>query len=54
MALPAQLEPMEAWREIRAELRRAVGDSTYEIWLGSPLRAVKLSGANVETATPAR
>ena len=35
MELPAQLEPIHAWREIRAELRRAVGDSTYEIWLGA-------------------
>ncbi len=34
MELPAQLEPIDAWREIRAELRRAVGDTTYEIWLG--------------------
>jgi chromosomal replication initiator protein len=33
LELPAQLEPIGAWREICAELRRAVGDSTYEIWL---------------------
>ena len=31
--LPAQSEPLSAWREIRDELRRAVGESTYEIWL---------------------
>ena len=37
MELPAQLEPTDAWREIRAELRRVVGDSTYEIWL-APLQ----------------
>ncbi len=35
LALPAQLELTHAWREIRAELRRIVGDSTYEIWLAS-------------------
>ncbi len=33
MALPAQPELEPGWREIRAELRRVVGDSTYEIWL---------------------
>ena len=33
LELPAHLEPTAAWREIRAELRRAVGESTYEIWL---------------------
>jgi chromosomal replication initiator protein len=31
--LPAHLEPTSAWREIRAELRRAVGEPMYEIWL---------------------
>ena len=35
MSLSAHLEPTVAWRELRAELRRAVGDSTYEIWLSS-------------------
>jgi chromosomal replication initiator protein len=33
LELPAHLEPTSAWREIRAELRRMVGESTYEIWL---------------------
>jgi chromosomal replication initiator protein len=33
LALPAQPELEPGWREIRAELRRIVGDSTYEIWL---------------------
>ncbi len=33
MELPAHLEPSPVWREIRAEMRRAVGESTYEIWL---------------------
>ena len=38
MALPAQPEPPRAWQEILAELRRSVGDSTYELWL-SPVEA---------------
>ena len=37
MELPAHLESTPAWREIRAELRRVVGESTYEIWL-APLQ----------------
>ena len=43
MALPAHLELEHAWREIRAELRRAVGDSTYDIWL-APLELEALDG----------
>jgi chromosomal replication initiator protein len=35
LSLSAHLEPTIAWRELRAELRRAVGESTYEIWLAS-------------------
>jgi chromosomal replication initiator protein len=31
--LPAHLEPAAVWRDIRAELRRMLGDSTYEIWI---------------------
>jgi chromosomal replication initiator protein len=33
LELPRQPELTAAWREIRAELRRVVGESTYEIWL---------------------
>ncbi len=33
--LPAHPELEPGWRAIRAELRRAVGDSTYEIWLSA-------------------
>ena len=43
MELPAHLEPTSAWREIRAELRRMVGDSTYEIWL-APLEVKAWDG----------
>ena len=35
MSLSAHLEPTVAWRELRGELRRAVGESTYELWLAS-------------------
>jgi chromosomal replication initiator protein len=35
LELHAQGEPIPAWREIRADLRRVVGDTTYEIWLSS-------------------
>ena len=33
--MPAQLELTPAWRELRAHLRRTVGDSTFEIWLST-------------------
>ena len=33
MALPAQPDAMPAWHTIRAELRKLVSDSAYEIWL---------------------
>ncbi|MBO0745496.1 MAG: chromosomal replication initiator protein DnaA, partial [Candidatus Dormibacteraeota bacterium] len=36
MELPAQPESIPVWRDIRAELRRVVGDTNYDIWL-SPL-----------------
>jgi chromosomal replication initiator protein len=35
LSLSAHLEPTGAWRELRAQLRRAVGDSTFEIWLAA-------------------
>ena len=33
MSLPAQPDAVSAWRTIRAELQRHVGNSAYEIWL---------------------
>jgi chromosomal replication initiator protein len=44
LELPAHLEPTSAWREIRAEVRRMVGESTYEIWL-APLEVKAFDGA---------
>jgi len=42
LSLSAQLEPTVAWREFRTELRRTVGESTYEIWLASlEMKAVR-------------
>ena len=41
MSLSAHLEPTATWRELRAELRRTVGESTYEIWL-EPLELVTI------------
>jgi chromosomal replication initiator protein len=35
LELPAQPELEPGWREIRAELRRVVGESTYDIWLSA-------------------
>jgi len=35
LSLSAHVEPTAAWRELRAELRRAVGESTFEIWLAA-------------------
>jgi chromosomal replication initiator protein len=51
LELPAQLEPIEAWREIRAQLRRAVGDSTYEIWL-EPLEVRSLNAGVLLLSAP--
>jgi chromosomal replication initiator protein len=33
LSLSAHAEPTAAWRELRAELQQAVGESTFEIWL---------------------
>ena len=33
LSLPAQPDAVSAWRAIRAELQRLVGNSAYEIWL---------------------
>ena len=39
LSLSVHVEPTAAWRELRADLRRAVGESTFEIWL-EPLELV--------------
>jgi chromosomal replication initiator protein len=35
LALPAQPESLPAWRTIQAELREAIGDSQFDIWLAA-------------------
>lgn len=35
LSLPAHLDTPRAWHEIRAELRRSVGESAYELWLSA-------------------
>ncbi len=52
MSLSAHLEPTIAWRELRAELRRAVGESTYEIWL-APLELDSVRDGTLTVDAPA-
>ena len=42
--MPAHLEPTPAWQDIRSQLRRTVGDSTYDIWL-APLELKSWDGS---------
>jgi chromosomal replication initiator protein len=51
LELPAHLEPTSAWREIRAELRRTVGDSTFEIWI-APLEVRAWDGGKLLLEAP--
>jgi chromosomal replication initiator protein len=51
LALPENLEPVAAWHAIRAELRRALGDSTYEIWI-APLEVKAFEGAELLLIAP--
>ncbi|MEA2161567.1 MAG: chromosomal replication initiator protein [Solirubrobacteraceae bacterium] len=51
MELPAHLELASAWREISTELRRVVGESTYEIWL-APLEVKAWDGAELLLQAP--
>jgi chromosomal replication initiator protein len=52
LALAAQSEPIPAWQTIRAELRRTVGESTYEIWL-APLECKAWDGHVLLLEAPA-
>src|SRR5207302_913148 len=51
LELPEHLEPTAAWREVRAELRRAVEESTFEIWL-APLEVKSLQGTVLSVTAP--
>lgn len=51
MALPENPEPVAAWHTIRAEVRRALGDSTYEIWI-APLELRQFEGTELLLSAP--
>ena len=51
MELPAHPELTPAWRKVRAELRRVVGESTYELWL-APLEATAWDGRVLSLEVP--
>jgi chromosomal replication initiator protein len=51
LALPDNLEPAAAWEAIRAELRRKLGESTYEIWI-APIEARTFEGTVLLLAAP--
>jgi chromosomal replication initiator protein len=51
LALPENLEPVAAWQAIRAELRRALGESTYEIWI-APLEVRAFEGSLMLLVAP--
>jgi len=51
LALPENSQPGEAWSAACAELRRALGDSTFEIWI-APLEPVALEGGRLLLAAP--
>jgi chromosomal replication initiator protein len=51
LELRSQPELTPAWHDVRAGLRSAVGDSTYQIWL-EPLQACGWDGSVLIVATP--
>ncbi len=51
MDLPAHPELTPAWRKVRAELRKVVGESTYELWL-APLEARAWDGRVLSLEVP--
>jgi chromosomal replication initiator protein len=52
LELPAHLELTPAWRQITDDLRRRVGDSTYEIWFRE-LEVMAWDGAQLVLLAPA-
>jgi chromosomal replication initiator protein len=52
LELPADPESIPVWRDIRAELRRVVGDTNYDIWL-SPLELKAWDGRVLVLTCPA-
>jgi chromosomal replication initiator protein len=52
LELPTNLEQDDVWRSIREELRRVVGESTYEIWI-APLEVTGFEGDVLLLKAPA-
>jgi chromosomal replication initiator protein len=51
LSLPENFEPVSAWQAIRGELRRTLGDSTYEIWI-APLEVKAFEGTQLILTAP--
>jgi chromosomal replication initiator protein len=51
LALPAQSDATSVWRTIRAELRRLVGDSAFQIWL-EPIKLESWDGELLALTAP--
>jgi chromosomal replication initiator protein len=51
LELPPNFEQDDAWRTIRAEVRRVVGESTYEIWI-APLEVKAFEGGVLLLTAP--
>jgi chromosomal replication initiator protein len=51
LGLSENLEPSEVWRDIRAELRRTLGDATFEIWI-APLEVKALEANRLRITAP--
>ena len=51
-ALVPDVDPAHAWRRIRAEMRRAVSDSTWHLWL-EPLEATRFERDTLVIEAPA-
>jgi chromosomal replication initiator protein len=51
LELPAHLEMTHAWQSVRAELRRVVGESTFDIWL-SQLELADWDGTTLTLSAP--
>jgi chromosomal replication initiator protein len=52
LTLPAEPDAGEAWRSLRSELRRVVGESAFEIWLAA-VELESFDGAVIVLSAPA-
>ena len=51
LTLPDNLEPVAAWDAIRAELRRKLGESTYQLWI-APIEVKAYEGTVLLLTAP--